>query len=315
MIIKRECVFDINPPFPRNILMEPTNACNHTCVFCGNKYKKRRNSICDIDLFFRIITEAFELGSREIGFYLGGEPFLYKNLSELVMKANSVGYEYIYITTNGALANIDKVKNLVDCGLSSIKYSVNAASRDIYKIIHGKDDFEIVKDNIINLCIERKKWASKLAVYISFVENSINIHEKKILYDIFGNYVDSIYYYTADNQSGYNENNDLIIESGNQNINVPCEMLFNRIHVTSDGYMDACCIDYDNKMAFADLREVSLLDAWNSPIMKDLRRQHLEKKIANNQCFNCIFNRHDDVEPLNEKLYKKYLSQSKNMEG
>ena len=64
----------------------------------------------------------------------------------------------IYITTNGALAQPDRIRYLAELGLNSIKYSVNASTRETYKKIHGKDDFETVRNNIIELCKNRRNW-------------------------------------------------------------------------------------------------------------------------------------------------------------
>ena len=30
----------------------------------------------------------------------------------------------------------------------------------------------------------------------------------------------------------------------------PCEMLWNRLHLTADGYLTACCVDYENDLVY-----------------------------------------------------------------
>lgn len=83
----------------------------------------------------------------------------------------------------------------------------------------------------------------------------------------------------------------------------PCEMVFNRFHVTYEGYLTACCADMDNMLAYADLNEETLEKAWYNETITNLRREHLSGKLRNNKCYNCIFqNGRNDLLPLNVKL-------------
>ena len=129
-----------------------------------------------------------------------------------------------------------------------------------------------------------------------------------MLYEIFGKYVDKIYVYECSNQGGENsfasliEDGVVLSKKMKAGATVPCDMVFNRRHVTAEGYMDACCVDMSNYLAIADLHSVSLEDAWNSDEFKELRRKHLTGKIAGTQCFNCVHIAETSVKPLNEKL-------------
>lgn len=44
-----------------------------------------------------------------------------------------------------------------------------------------------------------------------------------------------------------------------------CSSPFKRVHMTSEGYMTLCCVEYENYAAVEDLREMSFMDAWHSP--------------------------------------------------
>ena len=64
-----------------------------------------------------------------------------KNLHQFVKVAKDNGIKRVYITSNGALANIERVKETLKAGLDSIKFSINAGTRQ-HKLIHGKDDLK-----------------------------------------------------------------------------------------------------------------------------------------------------------------------------
>ena len=275
--LDRPIVFSETPPFPHNMLMELANICNHECVFCGYKNMKRKKMMCDKHFMFDIMKQAYENGTREVGFYMIGEPFICNDLAEYVSCAKGLGYEYIYLTTNGALATVERCKELISAGISSIKFSVNASTRESYIAVHGRDDFYIVRENIFNLKKYLENNKINVPLFISFVKNELNKHDVEKLEREFDSVVDKIYV-------------------------SPCAMCFNRLHITCEGYLNACCADSDGYLSAIDLHQTSLIDAWNSEIMIELRRKHLRNELSGLLCQNCINNTEEIFSPLNKDL-------------
>lgn len=305
----RDVVYVENPPFPKNMLIEVTNSCNHSCVFCNNKVQNRKLQNCDAAMVFRLLEEGYFYGAREVGFYGLGEPFLVSNLEDYVYRASNVGYKYIYITTNGAFATADRLEKLVKNGLSSIKFSINAGKRETYEKVHGRDDFDVVKKNVLEIFEIRKKLEKEgytFSIFASFVENDLNKGEFELLQGTLGSYIDRIYKYPLENLAGYNFNSNIgqSVLSGK----IPCAQLFNRFHVNSAGCMVACCYDYDGMMSIVDLHEMSMIEAWNCNLIVNLRRQHINGKVEKNLCMKCLYMDYvGDVKPLNAELYMKGL--------
>lgn len=309
LLIERKVVFCKNPPFPHNMMVEISSICNHRCVFCGYKDMLRHGKMADMNFTKKVIREAYSYGTREIGFYLFGEPFLNPDLAEYVRFCKQIGFEYIYITTNGSEASPEKLKKVIEAGLNSIKFSVNAAGYETYKKIHGKDDYEKVKRNIIWLRRYLDKNGIELKVFISLIKCKLNEGDEITIHDEFGAYVDNIYIYECGNQGGSMVK--LMKQGVVDNVlpaKMPCEMVFNRLHITAEGYLDACCADKDGYLVVADLHEMSLYDAWNCDAMVSLRQQHLEGNIGNNMCYNCINNTMNKVLPLNSIYIEKEIA-------
>lgn len=299
--LKRESIITLTPPIPKNILIELSNICNHQCIFCANKKMKRKKGVIDRNFCLNIIKQAYDAGTREIGFYLTGEPFVCKELEEYVEYAKKLGYTYIYITTNGALASLERVKKLVENGLDSIKFSVNAATRETYKVVHGKDDFETVIRNIKEIAKYRKSEKLDFSIHISYVVTKLNQDEEQQLKLELENDVDDFFSSKAYNSGGnMYENNEIAVDSSTFNVSKPCFMVFNRLHVTYDGFLNACCIDFDNYMAVADLYKMSLVEAWHCDTMINLRKQLIEDKVKDIACYNCINNTNAEIRPINE---------------
>ena len=113
----RKELYCLEPPFPKtNFLMELSNACNHACIFCTHQKMQRKVGFMDKSFAFNILQQAYDLGTREVGFYATGEPFLINDLADYVAKAKEIGYTYVYLTSNGALATPKKVKEVIDSG-------------------------------------------------------------------------------------------------------------------------------------------------------------------------------------------------------
>lgn len=304
--MNREVVFSEKPPFPRNMLMELANICNHKCVFCGYKDMKRKKSMCNKEQMLDILRQAYENGTREVGFYIIGEPFVCQDLAEYVAYAKNLGYEYVYLTTNGALATLDRCKEVIAAGLDSIKFSLNAATRESYLAVHGKDDFFTVKENIYALRNYVQDHGLDVFMFISFVKNELNKEDITELNEVFGSVVDKIYIYPCGNQCGRMLG---LIDQGvvkKEEFRVggfaPCEMCFNRLHITCEGYLSACCGDVDGYLAAVDLHKVSLVDAWNSEVMTELRRKHLRDELDGLLCYNCVKTAEKEFSPLNREL-------------
>ncbi|MFV0348815.1 MAG: radical SAM protein, partial [Halodesulfovibrio sp.] len=89
------------PDFPKVMMLEPSNACNHACRFCGNHSFGIRKVNMPLPFAKDILEQAAALGVQEVGLYLRGEPFLHPQLVEIVKHAKAVGIGYIYLSSNG----------------------------------------------------------------------------------------------------------------------------------------------------------------------------------------------------------------------
>ena len=64
---------------------------NHRCVFCGYSNMRRKKVKCDKSLMMNILEDAYALGTREVGFYLVGEPLMCNDIEDYIAKAKTLG--------------------------------------------------------------------------------------------------------------------------------------------------------------------------------------------------------------------------------
>lgn len=235
-----------------------------------------------------------------------GEPLLDKHLDEYIRYAKKLGFSYTFVTTNGYLLNEEKISSLIGSGLDSIKFSFNGGTKEHYLFSHGVDGFQCVKDNIIALYNYRKLTNKKFKIYISAVLTKYTKDDGKEIKKIFEDVADDILIMECHNQGGnmnYEIENALKI-SDSKNVHSEkgfCFMPFNRIHVTWEGYLTLCCVDYQNYLIVEDLNKISLWDAWNSKRFQEIRKRHIENRLEGTLCYNCLNNINSEIRPLAEK--------------
>lgn len=283
------------PKFPKQIQVETTNICNHGCEFCAYTLMERPKRHIDRILFERIVRESYELGAREIGLFAGAEPMACKWLDEYIILCRDIGYEYMYISTNGALGNETKFKKVIDAGLSSIKFSVNGGNRETYKRVHGRDDFNKVISNIKYVNQYRKDNNIDLWVGVSFVGMVDTNHSFDSLKSVIEKDVDEIIYYEASNQSGQ-------MPQFPDPPYIDCHLPFNKAHFSLEGYIKVCCNDYENLLAVENIADMSIAEAWHSERFQKLRQQHIDNNLECTLCDNCIRAAKTPAFALNEEL-------------
>ena len=305
-------IYSENPDFPKkSMLIEITNLCNDACIFCFNKNMVREKGFIDSNLVDKVLKEAYELGMREVGFYTTGEPLLNKNLEDYIYKAKTIGYQYVYITTNGVLANISRMKSLIENGLDSIKFSINAINSDEYRFIHGKSDFEKVITNLKELYNYKLKNSISINIFVSYIKTKYTDKSIDEIKEFFNNICDEVTIMNVENQGGLQtEINDLLLSESDVELDttkkMPCSYPFKSVIVTREGYLTACCLDFQNYLAYADLNKASLKESWNNEVIRKLRREQLQLNPSNTICSNCVYNSNIQPTPLVKEFSSEF---------
>ena len=293
-VLRDKSKFELEPDLPINDLrIELSNICNHQCIFCANRKMTRKKGFIDEAFLKRILQEAYDSGFRGVGYYSTGEPFVSKNLKEYVGWAKQIGFQYVYITTNGAAVEFDKIKEVIDAGLDSIKYSINGVNRDTYILIHGKDDFDRVIDNLKKTYEYKQALGRKLNVFVSFAVTRYTEDGVEEFISKYKDYADDIITANVINMGGYVPEVNEYLLTGNatdfaEGMTIPCYSLWNVFSVTWEGYLTACCADFQNYFIYADLNTTSIKEAWHCDVIKKLRKRHLNGDITGSPCISCV---------------------------
>ena len=192
---------NLYPPFPREVFFDLNNTCNSRCFFCSNS-KISKPAYLDKELGFKLLRDFFEGGTREIAFHATGEPFLRKDLVEFIREAKRIGYNYIFLDSNGILATAERAQPVLEAGLDSIKFSINAGTRQSYKKVHGVDRFQQVIKNIQWFHKFRSNSKLSFRIYVSMVLTISTQNEFPSLVKLLSDFVNEIDCRGCSNQGG-----------------------------------------------------------------------------------------------------------------
>lgn len=297
-------LYCLEPPFPySNFLIETSNACNHACLFCAHQKMKRPVQTIKPEFVRDVLQQAYDLGTREVGFYATGEPFIVKELPEYIRWAKEIGYTYVYLTSNGALATPEKIRAVIDAGLDSIKFSINAPERKMYAFIHGKDDFDTVMEHLKYLNEYRKISGRHYKIFVTGILTRYTENMKDMYTDVFRGLADEIVFKNVYNQGGYMPEIDTLLKCTYDDEEYRrCNLPFDAISITCEGYLSVENADFENMLVVADLNKVSLKEGWYGEKMKAIRQAFIDDKLEGTICDGCVHHAYRAAEPLTPEL-------------
>lgn len=275
---KRKTVFK----YPLHLNLELSFGCNLRCPFCifslprkQQYYKANAKDKIPFDKYRQIIDEGVRHGLCSVSLNGYNEPLLKKDIVNYIKYAKKSGLIDISLHTNGLLLTPEFSRKLIRSGLTSILFSVDAATKLTYKKIRGSDKFEHLVNNIIDFMNIRKTEGRVLPLTrISFVKTNVNIHEldsfiafwkDKIDYFAFQSFSNPFIgmpqYHVLEKQYRLEDNPFRV-----------CSESYQRLSITCDGNVFPCCSNYGLNLPIGNIYRDSIYDIWHSKVLRDLRR-------------------------------------------
>ncbi|NOR14993.1 MAG: radical SAM protein [Candidatus Aminicenantes bacterium] len=120
--------------------IEVTTRCNGSCLHCFARSGISRHSSLPVDLVKEIMVEGYDAGYRHLHI-TGGEPLLWKGLFESLDYGFGVGFETIFMNTNGTLITEEISKRLGEYDSFSMSVSLDGPE-DLHDRIRGKGSYK-----------------------------------------------------------------------------------------------------------------------------------------------------------------------------
>ena len=170
--------------YPIYMEISPSGSCNHKCCFCAMDFMGYKKQFLDTLLLKERISELGQLGLKSIMYAGEGEPFLHKDLSDIIVHTKKNGVD-VAITTNGVLMR-PGVTDQILSSVEWIKISLNAGSAETYSKVHGTSakDFDKVISNIEYAAKKKRREDINCTLGVQILLIPENYHEIEMLTQI-----------------------------------------------------------------------------------------------------------------------------------
>jgi radical SAM protein with 4Fe4S-binding SPASM domain len=181
---------------PRLVGLEITHFCNLSCGFCESHSHllpapivKRRDyaggrRAMDLETIQRLCRSLAGLGVSWIELSGKGDPIVHPKLPEIVRAIKEAGLQCAMFTT-GSVPRSDLAATLVECGLDRLNLSLNAASREVWARVAGKDLYDKTLGFLGEVLERRRRSGGKRPwVRVSFVVCKENVEDMERSVDL-----------------------------------------------------------------------------------------------------------------------------------
>ena len=285
-------------PPPPSIKTETSNRCNYKCSFCSLRTRENPGKE---DMPWESLKHVMDItkaaGVSEWGcFYLGEATMAPALLVNEIRYAKQIGFDYVFLTTNGSLLTSALIHEMMSAGLDSLKFSINAKDNEQFEEVMGvkAKNYEKALTNLKMARWIRDHEGYKTKIYASYIQFDGEQAEQmeSLLNKYVRPYADEVYalpLYSMglraqeiEAATGYKPTHGNQGRVGGLRKGIPCWSVFRESHVRinpENGHpiMSACCFGSDSRFDICDLMDYdNFMDAWNHPKLQEIRGRHLE---------------------------------------
>ena len=262
--------------------------CNHKCSFCSNSDERTIKYQTSVAEFEKVMCNVLKyVTCDELGLSAKGEVLVNHDFTKIVRSCKEKFHiPYIYISSNGALLDEKSAIEIIEAGMDSIKFSINAVTRESYKEVHKVDDFEKVIENYKTLIRLKREKYPKLKIFLSSVIDMSKENLEKSFKELLGEedyaLIDGVSLYTLSFTPKFEVKTDAKVTK-------KCSIPFNELYINADGTLGLCCKDYFDTVNFGSLLEDDFMDIYNSKAFKEVRNMHKKSEFPDGHlCKNCL---------------------------
>ena len=277
----------INP----EVRIENTNFCNASCAMCTHDTMTRPKGTMDNEFFKDLVKQAKEMGAELISPFGFGEPLLDLDLEEKIQYCKDLGLE-TFITTNGSRCFSSRVHDLFYAGLTHIRFSVHAITKEHYERVHGNLDWGITFENLEGTKKIKDTYYSDRKVSLTVIPmNGETVDEIRNYWE---DQVDDLEIWAPHNWSVLKE-----YRKKTANHLLSCSRPEKGpIQVQWDGTVIACCFCTDNEIILGNAHKESLEEILKGEAYNDLRARHRIGDFEGLPCENCDQRNIEEESPL-----------------
>ena len=292
---------------PSSIMIEPTNLCNLHCTGCwtNDESYEGRSRYLSVEGFKKVMDD---LGENLFNIWLWGwgEPFLNKNIYEMIRLARGKNIIVISSTNNNLKFDDYEIDELIKSGLSMLIVAVDGVDQETYSKYRIGGKLDLVLKNTKKL-IERKKLLGLKTPIINMrmvvmrhnqdqvadlralgESIGVDIVSLKTMCDYRKNEVNPLFPTIKKYQRyAMDEMAEKIIDISQRYY---CNRPWRRPHIFADGSVTPCEFDFGREFLLGNIyNHNNLKSIWNNLTARDFRRKFLTNIEIISFCRNCPY--------------------------
>ncbi|HIJ60158.1 MAG TPA: radical SAM protein [Nitrospirae bacterium] len=268
------------PEFPKVVLVDTVSYCNLRCSMCVHKNMTRKKGIMKWELLTKIIDEIAENNKdARVWMVFFGDPFVLKkakpSIFDMLKYAKDKGLTDVVLNSNGCLMDEESAKKIIEVGLDSIYFGVDAATPETYAKLRVGGEYEETVKNILTLLRLKKEMSVEHPkIVVQFVEMDSNVDEKEDFIKFWTSHGITAKIRPKVSWAGNIDAPNQIL--GNED-RFPCHWLMQTMSIADDGRVVLCPVDLDARVVVGDINKETLKSVWQNQL-KELRTLHLEHR-------------------------------------
>lgn len=315
-------------PHPFTLYVEPTNICNFRCVYCPESFDNFKEETggmhkLDAETFEKIAAQIKELcgerGLKRLFFHMMGEPFVNKQLMEIVRIATRENLaDKTFITTNGSVITEKIARQIVGSGLDYLRLSVYGTNQEQFAArTQSGIDFNKIVENMHRLRAIRdaESLDKKPFIYVKMI-NSGDAAENQRFHELFAPVADEI---ALEDVMNWNEEQEKGLSQIDEEKMLSqhmfrhqkkhaCSFPFFSLVIHADLQVSVCCVDWAKKTVVGSLRHNTLREIWEGDLLREFRLLQLaNRRHEIEACKGCTFlyTHPDNVDALTPEEYAR----------
>jgi radical SAM protein with 4Fe4S-binding SPASM domain len=276
------------------------------------------------DAVFSRVIEAIDRNRtsvRVVVLYHGGEPLLNKRFPDMVRRVKESGIPFVKAVSNGMHMPRNLIRELVDCGLDAIEFSIDGDSAEINNLVRRNADFDRVVENVKALVQHRvEAGVTKPAIYVSttqFVQP--DIHAASPYEASVPEFIRAAFAEVQEEIAGYKptfamrwphmEVNDQIydvyMDPHDEDTGHDCDHVMSTLTVRWNGDVVPCCYDLTSRLVLGNVCEQKLEEIWEGENYRSLREE-IQNRQFNPLCGNCNVVRQNAYLTIQPEIHDRF---------
>lgn len=272
------------PEIPLFVTFGLNNSCNLSCTHCYRTYNrdKTEKRFLEFNEICNLISECKEIGVPSIGLGTESELLLYPDIEKVLGHVSKQDFDDVWIFTNGLLLD-DKIIDLIlNSNFTRLSVSVDAITAGTYKVVRG-GRFNKLMSNIFNFLDKREIRKSLLPIFrVTFVKYNLTENEEDDFINFWKKIADEV-----DVQPLIDVKNVDILSFDTVE-EIKCLYPISMLYINWNGDYKPCCSEFAKHLTIGNIKDISIMEAWHSNYLEDLRNQLEHKKPLNKICINCL---------------------------